>query len=161
MHHEELERKMWKHLKSDRTVMLGLEGVEDGHVRPMTAQFEEPRGPIWFFTGADNQLVRHLGAAAGRAVAAFASKDHDLFASLHGTLRVDTDRDVVHRLWNPFVAAWYPGGEDDPSLRLLRLDAEHAHVWENESSLLAGVKLLMGMDPRKDYADKVADVDLR
>jgi general stress protein 26 len=28
-----------------------LDGVEDGHARPMTAQLEhENRGPIWFFT---------------------------------------------------------------------------------------------------------------
>lgn len=43
---------------------------------------------------------------------------------------------------------------------LLRLDAEHAEVWLNENSMLAGVKMLLGRDPRKDYKDKVADVDL-
>jgi hypothetical protein len=33
-------------LASDRTMMLGLDGVEDGHARPMTAQLEddEPHG---------------------------------------------------------------------------------------------------------------------
>ena len=40
-------------------------------------------------------------------------------------------------------------------------DAEHAEIWLNESNLLAGVKLLLGVDPKKDYEDKVADVDLR
>ena len=33
----ELEDKFWSALKSDRTMMLGLDGVEDGHARPMTA----------------------------------------------------------------------------------------------------------------------------
>ncbi|MCF5925199.1 general stress protein, partial [Xanthomonas perforans] len=28
---KELQEKFWKALKSDRTVMLGLDGVEDGH----------------------------------------------------------------------------------------------------------------------------------
>ena len=36
----EIEAKFWKALKSDRTMMLGLDGVEHGHARPMTAQFE-------------------------------------------------------------------------------------------------------------------------
>ncbi|RZA37327.1 MAG: general stress protein [Lysobacteraceae bacterium] len=155
---QELEQKFWKALKSDRTLMLGLDGVEDGHSRPMTAQAEDDRGPIWFFTSTDNAMVKKLGQGH-RAIAAFSSKDHELFASIKGNLTLDTDRAVVDRLWNPFVAAWYEG-KDDPKLALLRLDAEHAEIWLNASSLVAGVKMLLGVDPKKDYKDKVADVDL-
>ena len=156
---QELEQKFWKALKSDRTLMLGLDGVEDGHSRPMTAQAENERSPIWFFTSKENALVQHLGQGH-RAIAAFSSKDHELFASIKGNLVLDTDPAVVDRLWNPFVAAWYTG-KDDPKLALLRLDAEHAEIWLNASSLLAGVKMLLGVDPKKDYKDQVADVDLR
>ena len=161
---QELEKKFWKALESDMTVMLGLSGAEDGHTRPMTAQFEQQHGPIWFFTSKDNALVRnltHSNGNGGRAVATFAAKGHDLFAAIHGNLRVDTDRAVVDRLWNRFIAAWYEGGKDDPKLALLRLDAEHAEIWENASSIVAGVKLLLGVDPKRDYKDKVADVPLR
>jgi general stress protein 26 len=159
---QELEAKLWKALESDRTVMLGLDGAEDGHTRPMTAQAEGERGPIWFFTAKDNALVQALGrGGADRAIATFASKGHDLFATFHGRLSVDTDRATVDRLWNRFVAAWYPKGKDDPDLALLRLDAERAEIWLEGSSLVAGAKILLGMDPKKDYKDKVADVSLR
>ncbi len=157
---QELEEKLWKALKSDMTLMLGLDGVEDGHTRPMTAQLEEEgRGPIWFFTSTDNALAQRV-AAPERAIAAFASKGHDLFASITGTLVQNTDRAVVERLWNPFVAAWYEG-KDDPKLALLRFDPEHAEIWLNEHSLMAGVKMLLGVDPKKSYQDKVAEVNLR
>lgn len=43
----------------------------------------------------------------------------------------------------------------------LRLDAESAEIWLNASSVFAGVKLLLGIDPKKDYRDKVAQVSLR
>ena len=157
---EDLEKKFWKALHSDRTVMLGLDGVEDGHSRPMTAQAEGDKGPIWFFTSTDNGVAKNL-KAGGRAIAAFTSKDHDLFASIRGNIVRDTDRAVIDRLWNPFVAAWYEGGKDDPKLVLLRLDAEQGEIWLNESSLFAGVKMLLGIDPKKDYKDKVAEVNLR
>jgi general stress protein 26 len=49
-----------------------------------------------------------------RAIATFASKGHDLFATLHGSVSLDNDRAVIDRLWNRFVAAWYEGGKDDP-----------------------------------------------
>lgn len=158
----ELEQKFWKALQSDMTMMLGIAGGEDGHTRPMTAQLDgENRGPIWFFTATDNALVQQLGSSSKRATATFVAKGHDLFAAVQGDLCVYTDRAVVDRLWNRFVAAWYEGGKDDPKLALLRLDADRGEVWLNGSSLVAGAKLLMGIDPKQDYKGKVAQVDLR
>jgi general stress protein 26 len=157
---QDFEDKFWKALRSDRTVMLGINGLDESHTRPMTAQFEQERGPIWFFTSTDNALVHALGHDDARAVASFASKGHDLFATIHGRLCVDTDRAVVDRLWNRFVAAWFEGGKDDPRLALLRLDPENAEVWIDASSIIAGVKLLIGVDPKRSYKDKVANVPL-
>lgn len=141
------------------TMMLGLDGAEDGHTRPMTAQVEGDHGPIWFFASKDTALVKKL-AGGHRAIATFASKDHDLFAAVHGSLRVDDDRAVIDRLWNRFIAAWYQG-KDDPTLTLLRLDAERAEIWLDASSLVAGIKMLLGADPKKDYKDNVAEVRLK
>ena len=159
---QELEEKFWKALKSDMTVMLGVDGLDDGHMRPMTAQLDDDAaaGPLWFFTSSDNNLVHDL-PSPNRASCSFASKDHELFACVHGSLVIDTDRARIDQLWSPFVAAWFEGGKDDPKLRLLRLDAEHGEIWLNESSVFAGIKLLLGADPKKDYRDKVAKVDLR
>ena len=107
---EELEKKLWKAIKSDRTLMLGLDGAEDGHTRPMTALLEhEGRGPLWIFTSTDNVLAQRTQAPQ-RAIATFASMGHDIFASLQGALVRDDDRAVIERLWNPFVAAWSVGG---------------------------------------------------
>ena len=156
---QELEEKFWRALKSDRTMMLGLHGVDDGHMRPMTAQVEDEKSPIWFFASYESDMVKSIGSNS-RAVASFASKRHDLFASVHGTLCVDNDPAVIDQLWNPFAAAWYEGGKDDPKLALLRLDAEHAEIWFDGSSLIAGVKMLFGMDPKVDYKDNVAQVRL-
>lgn len=156
---QELEAKFWKALQSDRTMMLGLDGVEDGHARPMTAQVDGHHGPIWFFTGHDNAIVRKLGSG-DRAIATFTSKGHDLYATLHGALSIDTDRAVIYRLWNSQIAAWYPKGRDDPNLTLLRLDPENAEIWLDASSIMAGIKLLLGSDPRREYKNNVAKVSL-
>lgn len=158
----QLKTKLWKALKSDMTVMLGLAGVDEGHSHPMTAQLGDdptPGGPIWFFTATDTDLVRAMGDRH-RAVAHFASKGHELFASLHGELVLDDDRATIDRLWNRFVAAWFKGGKEDPKLQLLRFEPEQAQVWLNEHSLVAGVKLLLGRDPKAEYKDKVGTVRL-
>lgn len=155
---QELEAKFWKALKSDRTVMLGVDGIEDRHARPMTALVEGEKSPLWIFTSRDTVLVRTLRNGA-HADATFASKGHDLFATIHGAIALDMDRAAIDRLWNPFVAAWFTG-KDDAKLALLRFDAERAEIWLDDFSLVAGVKMLLGIDPKKDYRDKVAEVSL-
>ena len=157
---KELETRFWDLLQSDMTMMVGLDGVEDGHARPMTAQVIAADGPIFFFTSKDNVIVQKLGQG-NRAIATFTARDHKLFATLHGRLSIDTDRATIDRLWNRYVEAWFEGGKNDPKLRLLRLDAEKAEIWENASSFIAGIKLLFGMDPKEEYKDKVAKVSLR
>jgi general stress protein 26 len=156
----EIEAKFWKALKEDKTLLLGLLGRDDALAQPMTAQFIDDQsnaGGIWFFTGRDTDLARAVGGGHP-AQASFASKGHDLFASLEGDPTASEDRAVIDRLWNPFVAAWFKGGKSDPDLRLLRFRPERAQIWLNDSSLFAGVKLLLGSDPKRDYAGKTADV---
>jgi Pyridoxamine 5'-phosphate oxidase like len=75
---------------------------------------------------------------------------------MHGGLTLDNDRATIDRLWNRFVAAWLPGGKDDPKLALLRFDAEGAEIWLDDSSLLAGIKLLLGADPKEEYKSACA-----
>ena len=58
------------------------------------------------------------------------------------------------------MAAWYKGGKDDPELALIRLDPENAEIWIDASSMVAGIKMLLGIDPKQDYKDKVAEVTL-
>ncbi len=158
---QELEEKFWKSLKSDMTMMIGLDGSDDGHMRPMTAQLlEDAKGPIYFFTAKDTELAQQLASGSGRALATFTAKGHDLYATVHGNLGIDNDRATIDKLWNRFVAAWFEGGKDDPKLTLLRLDPEDAQIWLDGSSLVAGVKILLGVDPKKDYRKNVARVAL-
>lgn len=124
----EIAEKFWDALRSDRTLMLGLAGVDEGHAQPMTALLEGDRdgGPVWIFSAKNVDLVMAL--AEGRpAIAHFVSKGHDLFATFRGMLTVANDR---------------------------------AQIWLNENSLIAGIKLMLGRDPKKEYKDKVAEVEL-
>lgn len=163
----EITSKFWRALKKDMTMFLGLAEGEDGHARPMTAQLDDDdaeSGPIWFFTSIDNHLYMQIGETGAigggkRAMAHFVSKGHDVWATVHGTLSTTRDRATIERLWNPYVAAWYEG-KDDPKVALIRLEPEKAEIWIDANSAVAGLKMLVGIDPKKDYKDKVAEVSL-
>ncbi len=156
----EIEAKFWSALKTEPTIMLGLDGARDGHTQPMTAITEQDEsGPLWFFANKDNGIIAALGEGH-RAIATYTAKGHDLFATVHGGLTVHTDRATIDRLWNPHVEAWFKEGRNDPNIALLKLDAETAQIWLNGSSIAAAVKRLLGRDPQKDYQGKVAEVTL-
>jgi len=156
----EIKARFWKELKSERTIMIGVDGVPGGGMQPMTALVEEDDGgPLWIFTSKETDLARSVGAGKA-AYATFTGKKHDLFASITGRLAPDTDRAVIDRLWNPWVAAWFEGGKDDPKLALLRFDAHNAKIWLNATSLGAAIEWLLWRDPKESYKDKVAEVAL-
>lgn len=155
----EIASRFWKALRADRVVMLGLAGVDGGHSQPMTAQVGTDEGPglVWFFSSRATEFVQQLGAGR-RATMHFASKGHELFASLDGILTPLNDRDMIERLWNPYVAAWFKGGKTDEALQLLRFEPERLQAWLAESGLMAGVKQLFGADPKRNAAGQTADL---
>lgn len=156
----EIKARFWKELKSERTIMIGVDGAPGGGMQPMTALVEEDDGgPLWIFTSKETDLARSVGAGKA-AHATFTGKKHDLFANITGRLALDTDRAVIDRLWNPWVAAWFEGGKDDPKLALLRFDADSAKIWLNATSLGAAIEWLLRRDPKESYKDKVAAVAL-
>ena len=150
---ERLEKLFWEELEDSPFVMIGLQGVDDDFTRPMTAQVDKRR--IYFFASRSEDLFKGL-SQTNLAVATFASKDHRLFASIHGQLTTDNDRAVIDRLWNPIIASWYKKGKNDPDLVLLRFDATSADVWETSPGATlkaAALKMLFNVDPGKDHQD--------
>jgi general stress protein 26 len=156
---KDIEEKFWAAVKSDMTMMLGLVGTDDSHMRPMTAQLDGDKGPIWFFGSKDSDLVKSL-KTNHKAISTFVSKGNDVYATVHGTLRMDNDRAMIDKLWNSFIAAWYEGGKEDPKLALLRFEPTNAQVWLDGSSLVAGIKMMLGIDPKESYKDNVAELKL-
>ena len=154
-----LEDKFWVTLASDKILMLGLTNLDDSHARPMTAQLEhERRDAIWFFSNNEAELIKDLSLST-KGFATFASADEKLFASILGQVSVETDSGVLDRLWTTEVARWYPGGKTDPNLVLLRFNLSQAEIWASGSSLVNGIKMLFGADPKTVYTDNVTEVN--
>jgi general stress protein 26 len=136
---KELREEFWKAFEDSPYVMIRLENG-GGHAEPMTAQLDrEARHQIWFFTSRSNRI-----AGGGGAMAQFASKGHDLFACLSGTLAEETDAAAIDRHWNRYAEVWFPGGRNDPNLMMLRFEIADAEVWTVDPGVIGSFKLLTG-----------------
>ena len=157
----EIEEQFWGALEDSPFLMLGLDQARGSAMQPMTARFEDQdreRGCVWFFTAKDHDLTRALGQD-NRAIASFAGKGHDIFASLRGRLVMDNSRAQIDRLWNAIVAEWYDG-KADPKMALLRFELDDAKIWLSDLGgfLKPVVNKLFGRKTEAGMKDKVAEV---
>lgn len=149
----ELKEHLWKKLAQGPFMMVGLTDPQT-HAEPLTAQLDDDQvDRIYFFIGAGNRV-----APGGPAMAQFVSKGHDFFACLSGRIVPSNDRAMIDKLWSNAVEAWFPGGKDDPNLRLVYLDIDEAELWESDLSMSGKLKLLFGGRIRPGEAGNHAKV---
>lgn len=134
-----LRDEFWHALSDSPFVMIKRDGTP-GHAEPMTAQLDsDAHQAIWFFVSRGNRI-----AAGGGAMAQFASKGHDLFACLAGTLVEETRNDVWDKHWSRQTEAWFPNGRSDPDVMMLRFEIAEAEIWTVDPSLMGKLKQLTG-----------------
>ncbi len=139
----EMLEMFWGKLDKSPFVMIGLPG-QDAHSIPMSPKFDDDFiNSLFLYTSTDNRLAEGM-ATDPKAMMQFASKGHDFFACVTGTLSRVTDDTIIDRFWDNTVAAWYDGGREDPRLAMLRFDMNHAEMWEADMSMLGVVKMLFG-----------------
>lgn len=114
------------------------------HVRPMYTQAVDPKafdGTLWFMTDADSAKVHELAKNRGVLVT-YSAPDKNRYVVVRGTGTVERNPEKAKELWNVHAKGWYPGGPDDPTLRLIRVHVEMAEYWDGPSSTMYMLKLL-------------------
>lgn len=135
----DIRHTFWKAFSSSPFIMMKLEGAHS-YAEPLTALLDkEAHHAIWFFVKRDNR-VADCGKAHGQVM----TKGHDVFASISGSLVEESDHALRQKHWNNAVEAWFPNGENDPSVLMLRFDIEDGEVWTSDMSLKGTFKLLAG-----------------
>jgi len=113
----------------------------DGNLqsRPMQALKVDAEGSIWFFTDADS---RPKEASARSSCLTFSDPSNGTFLSVSGPSKMLIDRALINELWSPLMKTWFPKGQDDPSLALLRIHIDHAEYWDAPRSAMVRVVAL-------------------
>jgi len=135
------KKKIGELIKSIRIAMLTT-AAEDGSFdsRPMATQETDFDGVVWFLTREESGKVSEIKADSHVSLV-YADPSNSKFVSAKGRASVSKDHAKIHELWNPMFKAWFPEGEKDPHIAVLRVDISEAQYWEASSSkLLRGLK---------------------
>jgi general stress protein 26 len=106
--------------------------------RPMQVADVEPDGTIWFMTERHSCKIEELAADSHVNVA---MQNDRKFVSISGTATAVDDRRKVAELWNEAWKTWFPDGQDDPSLVLLKVQGDAGEYWDNSGA--SGIKYLI------------------
>jgi general stress protein 26 len=126
--------KIFEMLRGFDTVML-VTVAADGRVegRPMQiVDIDERTGNIWFFTGRESRKVHEI--ADNAQVAVVCQQERSTSLSLSGSAVVVHEPARVRQLWREPFRTWFPGGPEDPELRLLVVQPRVAEYWDNRGT---------------------------
>jgi general stress protein 26 len=112
---------------------------KDGRMssRPMAVQDTPFDGTLWFLTRNTSEKVSEV-AKDEHVTLTFAEPKDSKYIALKGVASVSEDRGKIKELWNPMYKAWFPKGEDDPEIAVLKVDVSEADYWE-----ASGLKIVM------------------
>ncbi len=131
-------------LIKDTHICMMTTAASDGSFdsRPMATQKAPFDGTVWFLTRHESGKVKELEHDSHIGLM-YADTSNSNYVTAKGKCEVSQDKGKIKELWNPMFKAWFPGGEDDPTIAVLKVTVSEAQYWEASSSkIIVGVKYL-------------------
>jgi general stress protein 26 len=117
-------------VRAIRIAMVTTYDEDNGaRMRPLTLLEVEGDATMWFFVEALSEVAVDIGLDS-RINLSFADTGKSWYAAITGRGYIVHDPQKAEALWTPLAGAWFPAGPLDPTLRLLRVDADHVEFWK-------------------------------
>jgi general stress protein 26 len=138
---EEGMQKIAELVKGIRICMMStIDGNSQIHSRPMATQDEPFNGILWFLTRSTSEKIADIQQRQ-KVTLDYADPGNSKYITLRGIASSSHDRARIKQMWNPMYKAWFPDGEDDPEIAVLRVDVAEGEYWEaNSSKIIMGIK---------------------
>jgi general stress protein 26 len=125
--------QVWEMIEKLGVAMLTTQFAGGLRARPLEARPDRDGGVIWFLTdmrsGKDNEV-----AASSDIGLVFIDCHAKAYLSITGRAEIVRDTDRAAAIWKSTDQVWWPGGPDDPTLHLLRVEPVTAELWDGPSS---------------------------
>ncbi|MDQ6896484.1 MAG: pyridoxamine 5'-phosphate oxidase family protein [Actinomycetota bacterium] len=158
-HHDEQLETVRSIMKDVRTCMF-VTSTDNGdlHAAPMTTQEAEFDGDAWFIAQSDSETVRNL-TAHPRVNVSYSGATS--WVSLGGTAAVVDDVAKKKELWNTFTEAWFPKGQDNPTVVVVKVSGDSAQYWDSPGRVAMTMSMVKArVSGTTPQAGESATVDL-
>ena len=109
----------------DTALVITYRADGKAHARPMAVAQLQADLDAYFATSITSPKVEEIEVNSSILVAFQSESEH---AVIYGKATIVRDRNLIHKLWSESWRLWFPDGKDDPSICLVRVDAEEANT---------------------------------
>lgn len=135
MAHDDISRsieKLGDLIKDIQVTMFTTSGGRGLRSRPMFTQEVPFDGDLWYLTAADSEVVREIQEGS-EVLLTYSHPGQQEHIAVNGLVEVLNDRARIREMWRPAMKVWFPEGEDDPTIRLIRVSVTRAEYWDAPS----------------------------
>jgi general stress protein 26 len=125
-------------------INMVITSARDGSIsaRPMAVQDKSFDGKFWFLTRVSSEKVDEIQQDQ-HVTLTFTDTSGARYLTLKGRASVSQDRAKINELWSAMYKVWFPKGQSDPEIAVLRVNVTEAEYWQaSSSSLVRSAKYL-------------------
>lgn len=121
--------------KIDIGMVISRNENNDLHIVPISRQEVDEQGNIWMLISAESQLHQNL-LENNRIDISYSHIGDYNFLSVSGKATISRDQARIDKYWNKLMETWFEKGKEDPHIRVLKVETNDAHYWDNKSNKL-------------------------
>jgi general stress protein 26 len=125
--------RVWDIVEKIGVGMLTTRFAGGLRARPLEARPDRSAGIIWFVT--DVRGLKDDEITAAPEVCFVVTDPNDkAWLSISGRAIVTRDRAMAALIWKQTDDVWWPGGPEDPNVRVIKLEPQTAELWDGPAS---------------------------
>jgi general stress protein 26 len=133
MHDERIQQRVWQIIEHVHICMFVTHGRNGLRARPLDARIDRGGGLIYFLTDVrgtkDNEIANDQHVCM-----TFLDPKEKAYLSITGKAIVVKDAGLAKAYWKKGDEVWWPQGESDPNLLVVRVTPEFAELWDGPAS---------------------------
>jgi general stress protein 26 len=110
----------------------------DGRIlrsRPMVAAQSAFTGELFFFARSSSPKMAELDHN-DQVNVSYADPGHQNYVSLSGAASITRDRSLIEAHWSEAMRTWFPKGNADPDIAVIKVSVSQAEYWDAPSSTM-------------------------
>lgn len=128
--------QLFEKIKEVRMAMLTTTDEHGSlHSRPMATIKPGADSALYFLTDAESAKVYEIQKDS-QVNLSYSDPSSNVYVSVSGTANAYRDEAKIAELWSEPLRGWFPNGQDDPRLTILKVTIEKGEYWDSASSLL-------------------------
>ena len=125
------------------------------HSRPMTTLQIDTDGNIWFMSGKSEGHVEEVNKFSNVCLN-YSHRESNAYLCVTGKAKILFDKSKIRELWRPEMREFFPKGDNDPDIVLIKVIPIEASYWnlhENHAVTLFEMIGSMISDNKEEHGD--------